>query len=115
MYQRNCIKKWNQMLQGHLKCWLWYLSSLLRAEHKFTCGIIDLRKADHVKNRWKHGCSQEMILNNRRMTIRDIADNVCILLGSCQAIFTDVLGMKRFKIVKFWAKTTSQGHQEIYP
>ena len=36
-----------------------------------------------------------MILNNRRITIREVADNVGISFGSCQAIFTDVLGLKR--------------------
>ena len=36
-----------------------------------------------------------MILDNRRITIREVADDVGITFGSCQAIFTDVLGMKR--------------------
>ena len=36
-----------------------------------------------------------MILDNRRITIRDLADDVGISFGSCQAIFMDVLGMKR--------------------
>ena len=38
---------------------------------------------------------KKMILNNRRTTIREVADDVGISFGSCQAIFTDVLGMKR--------------------
>ena len=38
---------------------------------------------------------KKIILNNRRITIREVADNVGIPFGSCQAIFTDVLGMKR--------------------
>ena len=36
----------------------------------------------------------EMILDNCRSTIREVADDVGIWFGSCQAIFTDVLGMK---------------------
>ena len=36
-----------------------------------------------------------MILKNRRITIRAIADDVAISFGSCQAIFTPVLDMKR--------------------
>ena len=36
-----------------------------------------------------------MILDNRQITIREIADNVSISFGSCQSIVTDVLGMKR--------------------
>ena len=38
---------------------------------------------------------KKIILDDSRTTIRDVADNVVILFGSCQAIFTDVLGMKR--------------------
>ena len=36
-----------------------------------------------------------MILANRRITIREVADDVGISFGSCQAIITDVLNMKR--------------------
>ena len=36
-----------------------------------------------------------MILDNRRITIRVVADDVGISCGSCQVIFTDVLGIKR--------------------
>ena len=32
-------------------------------------------------------------LDNQRISIKDVADDVGILFGSCQAIFTDVLGM----------------------
>ena len=38
---------------------------------------------------------KKMILDNRRITIREVADNVFISFGSCQAIVTDVLGKKR--------------------
>ena len=37
---------------------------------------------------------KKMISDNRRIAIREVADDVGILFGSCQAIFTDVLGMK---------------------
>ena len=36
-----------------------------------------------------------MVLDNYRISIREVADDVGISLGSCQAIFTDVIGMKR--------------------
>ena len=36
-----------------------------------------------------------MILDNRRITIREVADDVGISFGSCQPIFTDVLSIKR--------------------
>ena len=38
---------------------------------------------------------KKIILDNRRITVREVADDVGISFGSCQAIFTDVLGMKR--------------------
>ena len=46
---------------------------------------------------------KKMILDNRRVTIREVAGDVYISLDSCQAIFMDVLGMKRAaaKIAKF--------------
>ena len=53
---------------------------------------------------------------NRRITIIEVADDVGILFDSSQAIFTNVLGMKRaaakivLKIAKFWAQTTLHGH-----
>ena len=36
-----------------------------------------------------------MILNNRRITIREVADDVGISYGSSQAMLTDVLGLQR--------------------
>ena len=36
----------------------------------------------------------KMILNNRRIIIREVADDVDISFGSCQAIFTNFSGMK---------------------
>ena len=54
-----------------------------------------------------------MILDNRQITIREVADDVGISFGSCQAILTDVLGMKRAaakivpELLNFQQKTTS--------
>ena len=38
---------------------------------------------------------KNMILDNRRITIRELTDDLGISFGICQAIFTEVLGMKR--------------------
>ena len=46
---------------------------------------------------------KKMILNNRRITIREVADDVAISFYSCQVIFMVVLGMKRAA-----AKTVAQ-------
>ena len=56
---------------------------------------------------------KKIILDNRRTTIREFADDVGISFGTCQAIFTDVLGMKRAtaKIVPKLLKATSHGHR----
>ena len=35
-----------------------------------------------------------MILNNRRIAIKEVTNDIGISFDSCQAIFTDVLGMK---------------------
>ena len=37
---------------------------------------------------------KKTILNNRRITIREVANIIGISFGPCQAIFTDVLSMK---------------------
>ena len=36
-----------------------------------------------------------MILDNRRITIREVADDVDVSFGLCQAIFANVSDMKR--------------------
>ena len=36
---------------------------------------------------------KKMTLDNRRITIREVGDDVGISFGSCQAIFMDILGM----------------------
>ena len=38
---------------------------------------------------------KEMILDNRRITTREVANNVSTSFGTCQAIFKEVLGMKQ--------------------
>ena len=38
---------------------------------------------------------KEMVMNKRRITIREVADDVGISIGSCHGIFSNVLGMKR--------------------
>ena len=41
---------------------------------------------------------KKMILNNLRITIREIADDVGISFSLCQAIFKDFLGMKLYRM-----------------
>ena len=38
---------------------------------------------------------KEMVMYDRRITIREVADDVGISIGSCHEIFSNVLGMKR--------------------
>ena len=62
--------------------------------------------------------TQVQLLYNRFKDGRDkVADDVGISFGSCQAIFTDVLGHETCgsedcsKIAKFCSKTMSHGHR----
>jgi len=50
---------------------------------------------------------KEIVLKNRRITIREIADDLNISFGSCQSILTDVLGMTRVS-AKFVPKLRSK-------
>ena len=56
-----------------------------------------------------------MISDNRRIIIREVADNFGISFGLCQAIFTDVLSMKRAaakivpKLINFEQKQRRMG------
>jgi hypothetical protein len=36
-----------------------------------------------------------MVMNDHRITIREVADEVGITIGSCHNIFSNVLGIKR--------------------
>ena len=38
---------------------------------------------------------KKIVMENRRITIREVAEDVCISVGSCYAIFSDILGLKR--------------------
>ena len=38
---------------------------------------------------------KEMVMNDCRITIREVADDVVISIGSCNEIFSNVLGIKR--------------------
>ena len=135
MDQRNCIKFWvkddlkctartfeiltvsfGQSTKSRTQVQLWY--------NRFKKGREDVND-DARPGRPSTSTTNEnikavkkMILNTRRITIREVADDVDIAFGSCQAIFTNVLGMKReaaknchSKIRKFLAKTTSHGYR----
>ena len=49
---------------------------------------------------------KEMVMNDRRITIREVVDDVGISIGSCHEIFSNVLGMKRVaaKLLNFEQK-----------
>ena len=49
---------------------------------------------------------KKMILDNRRITIRYVADDVDTSFGSWQGIFTDILGMSRVATKTFVAWTS---------
>ena len=47
---------------------------------------------------------KEMIMNDRRITIREVADNVGISIGSCHEIFSNVLGIYETRGSKICSK-----------
>ena len=86
-------------VQGHLKCLLWHLASLQWAEHKFNYGITgDDARSGHLstsKPDENIEAVKKMILDNCRITLREVTDDVGISFGSCQVNFMDILDMKR--------------------
>ena len=38
---------------------------------------------------------KKIVMENRRITIREVAEDVGISVGSCHSIFSDILGLKR--------------------
>ena len=118
MDQRNCLcKKLKLNVQGHLKCWLWPLASLL-------CGIKSFRKAEKKSMNmrtwaqlwYKRFKNDDVRLDYPMRTLQpmrtlkqwrkwfwiiveSLLETLLMILeyslGSCQAIFTNVLGMKR--------------------
>ena len=55
---------------------------------------------------------KKMILNNRLITIREVADHVGISFGTLQAIFTNFLGMK-LEALKIVSKLLKQRRMDI--
>ena len=66
-----------------------------------------------VENGIKCSKTLEMlkVMENRQITIREVAEDVGISVGSCHAIFSDILGLKRVaakfvpKLLNFEQKT----------
>ena len=59
---------------------------------------------------------KEMVINDRRITIREVADDVGILIGSCHEIFSNVLGMKRVAATLFqncWILNKNSGEWKL--
>ena len=73
----------------------------LRKSEKITMAVLVARERTYRCKHWRK--KEKMILNNCRLTIREIADDVGVSHGSCQAIFTDVLG-KNYVAAKIVAK-----------
>ena len=54
---------------------------------------------------------KKIVMENRRITIREVTEDVGISVGSCHAIFSDILGLKRLaakfvpKLLNFDQKT----------
>ena len=63
--------------------------------HRFKEGLVDVNEDARPEHDENIKAVKKIILDNHRITIREVADNVNISFGSYQTIFTDVLGTKR--------------------
>ena len=61
----------------------------------------DVPEKDTTLNTENIEAVKKIILNNRRITIREVADNVSISFISWQAIFMDVFSLKRAAVKIF--------------
>ena len=103
MDQRKCIKF---CVKNEIKCARTFemLTVAFGESSARITQVQCLRKAEKVsmtilvlvaRARQQHFEAVKKInLNNRRITIKEVADDVSISFSSCQAIFTDVLCMK---------------------
>ena len=71
------------------------MRQLILPDRRVTCTSTTYENIEAVK---------KMILANHCINIRDLAVDVDILFGSCQAIFTDDLSMKHAKLLNFEQK-----------
>ena len=80
------VEKMKLNVQRHLKCWLWRLASLLGAKHKLNWEDVndDDCPARQITSTTDENIEavNKRLLNNRRITIRVVADNVGISFGS---------------------------------
>ena len=86
-------------VQGYLKYRLWRVANLLcRIGKECREDVNDNARSSRPSTSTTDEnieAVKKMILDNRRITIREVVKDVGISFGSCQAIFTDALGMKR--------------------
>lgn len=107
-----CLKmEWTAAL--HWKCWLWLSTNLLWVKQEFT-NSTDVSKITLKMSNCPGRPStsttddnveqvKEIILENRRIPVGEVADKVGILFGSWQWIFFDVFGTK-YMVAKFVLK-----------
>ena len=112
-------------MQEHLKCCMWRLTNL-QAQlwyNRFKEGKEDVND-DAYPGRSSTSTTDEnieavkkMIVDNRRIIIRMVTDDVGISFGSCQVMFKDVLGINFAaaeivpKLLNFEQKTMSHEHR----
>ncbi|XP_046964592.1 uncharacterized protein LOC124533404 [Vanessa cardui] len=60
-----------------------------------TMSVLESRHAITSTSEENIEAAKKIVLENRRVTIREVAEDVGISIGSCHTIFSDILGMKR--------------------
>jgi len=106
-----CVKvccKLGKSLQRHFNCLTKHTGRTVWAERSAASGLSVLKRAEcrsvksqawttfHSNKRRPCRESSAVIRGNRRLTFREVADEVGISIGSCHQIFTDKLQTRRF-------------------
>ena len=108
--------------QKHLKCWKWHTGECTVSQKsvykRYKLSTEGREDADARPGRPSTSTTNEnteavkkIVMENRRITIRGVAEDFGISVGSCHAIFSDILGLKRVaakfvpKLLNFDQKT----------
>ncbi|UYV84537.1 hypothetical protein LAZ67_X002498 [Cordylochernes scorpioides] len=107
-YHHSNIREIYSFRRGSLLVWAGISSSSRTPLYIFSGGTLTAQRRprrcerrgacwtpEHFNNRRKINEVEKMILANRRITVREVAEDLNISIGSCHSIFINDLGMRR--------------------
>ena len=92
-----CVKNKIKCAEAFRMCWLWQMVKLPWTEATFIGGTKCWPRAEKM---W----TRKNVPVNRRITVREVAEDLDISIGSCHSFFSNDLGMTRLA-AKFAAAT----------